>query len=103
LASLNPSNGIGASAYFILKKADPILQTLKKALFHISRDICQHSQCYNWDVTFHLGHDRNSVLGTELSLSLRGRMTLEVGEIFYFIFHTLPQCHALKEVGDTYL
>jgi hypothetical protein len=43
------------------------------------------------------------VLGTELSLSSRGRMTLGVGGIFWFISHTLPQCHALQGVGDTYL
>jgi hypothetical protein len=43
------------------------------------------------------------VLGTELSLSSRGRMTLGVGEFFWFISHTLPQCHALQGVGDTYL
>jgi hypothetical protein len=43
------------------------------------------------------------LLGTELSLSSRGRMTLGVGEIFWFISHTLPQCHALQGVGDTYL
>jgi hypothetical protein len=30
------------------------------------------------------------LLGTELSLSSRGRMTLGVGEIFWFISHTLP-------------
>jgi hypothetical protein len=36
-----------------------------------------------------------SMLGTELSLSSRGRMTLEVEAIFWFISHTLPQCHAL--------
>jgi hypothetical protein len=24
-------------------------------------------------------------------------------EIFWFISHTLPQCHALQGVGDTYL
>jgi protein-serine/threonine kinase len=42
------------------------------------------------------------VLGTELSLSSRGRMTLGVGEIFWFISHT-PQCHTLQGVGDTYL
>jgi hypothetical protein len=47
--------------------------------------------------------DGPRVLGTELSLSSRGRMTLGVGEIFWFIFHTLPQCHALQGVGDTYL
>jgi hypothetical protein len=44
-----------------------------------------------------------TVLGTELSLSSRGRMTLGVREIFWFISHTLPQCHALKGVADTYL
>jgi hypothetical protein len=39
------------------KKIDSILQTLeKRVLFHISRDICQHSQCYNGAVTFRLGH-----------------------------------------------
>jgi hypothetical protein len=43
------------------------------------------------------------MLGTELSLSSRGRMTLGVGKIFWFISHTLPQCHALEGVGDTYL
>jgi hypothetical protein len=43
------------------------------------------------------------LLGTELSLSLRGRMTLGVGTIFGFISHTLSQCHALQGVGDTYL
>jgi hypothetical protein len=26
-----------------------------------------------------------------------------VGAIFWFISHTLPQCHALQGVGDTYL
>jgi hypothetical protein len=40
----------------------------------------------------HLGQ---TLLGTELSLSSRGRMTLGVREIFWFISHTLPQCHAL--------
>jgi hypothetical protein len=44
-----------------------------------------------------------ALLGTELSLSSRGRMTLGVGEIFWFISHTLPQCHTLQGVGDTYL
>jgi hypothetical protein len=43
------------------------------------------------------------MLGTELSLSSRGRMILGVEEIFWFISHTLSQCHALQEVGDTYL
>jgi hypothetical protein len=43
------------------------------------------------------------LLGTELSLSSRGRMTLGVEEIFWFISHTLPQCHALQWVGNTYL
>jgi hypothetical protein len=43
------------------------------------------------------------LLGTELSLSSRGRMTLGVEVIFWFISHTLPQCHTLQEVGDTYL
>jgi hypothetical protein len=43
------------------------------------------------------------MLGTELSLSSRGRMTLGVGKIFWFISHTLPKCHALQGVGDTYL
>jgi hypothetical protein len=33
---------------------------------------------------------------SQLSLSSRGRMTLGVGEIFWFISHTLPQCHASK-------
>jgi hypothetical protein len=46
---------------------------------------------------------RMPLLETELSLSSRGRMTLGVGEIFWFISHTLPQCHALQGVGDTYL
>jgi hypothetical protein len=32
-----------------------------------------------------------------------GRMTLGVEEIFWFISHTLPQCHVLQGVGDTYL
>jgi hypothetical protein len=44
-----------------------------------------------------------TVLGTELSLSSRERMTLGVGAIFWFISHTLPQCHALQEVRDPYL
>jgi hypothetical protein len=43
------------------------------------------------------------LLGKELSLSSRGRMALGVGEIFWFISHTLPQCHTLQGVGDTYL
>jgi hypothetical protein len=43
------------------------------------------------------------LLGTDLSLSSRGRMTPGVGEIFWFISHPLPQCHALQGVGDTYL
>jgi hypothetical protein len=46
------------------------------------------------------------LLGTELSLSSlssRGRVTLGVGKIFWFISHTLPQCHALQGVRDTYL
>jgi hypothetical protein len=53
----------------------------------------------------YIAHERkhNHLLGTELSLSSRGRMTLGVGEIFWFISHTLPQCHALQGVGDTYL
>jgi hypothetical protein len=34
------------------------------------------------------------MLGIELSLSLRGRMTIGVETIFWFISHTLPQCHA---------
>jgi hypothetical protein len=34
---------------------------------------------------------KDRVLGTELSLLLRGRMTLGVEEIFWFISHTLPQ------------
>jgi hypothetical protein len=75
--------------------------------------------CFTWDYTEMSGlswelvkHryqlkpvlDRiNRVLGTELSLSSRERMTLGVGEIFWFISHTLPQCHALQGVGDTYL
>jgi hypothetical protein len=33
----------------------------------------------------------SGVLGIELSLSSRGRMTLRVGAIFWFISHTLPQ------------
>jgi hypothetical protein len=37
----------------------------------------------------------HGVLGIEFSLSSRGRMTLGVGEIFWFISHTLPQYHAL--------
>jgi hypothetical protein len=44
-----------------------------------------------------------TMLGTELPLSSRGRMTLGVEEIFWFISHTLPQCHALQGVEDTYL
>jgi hypothetical protein len=48
-------------------------------------------------------HKQLTMLGTELSLSSRGRMTLGVREIFWFISHTLPQCHALQGVGDTYL
>jgi hypothetical protein len=47
--------------------------------------------------------EKSRVLGTELSLLSRGRMTLGVGEIFWFISHTLPQCHALQGVEDTYL
>jgi hypothetical protein len=43
------------------------------------------------------------LLGTKLSLSSRGRMTLGVEAIFWFISHTLTQCHALQEIGDTYL
>jgi hypothetical protein len=43
------------------------------------------------------------LLGTELSLSSRGRMTLGVRVIFWFISHTLPQCHVLQGIGDTYL
>jgi hypothetical protein len=43
------------------------------------------------------------VLATELSLLSRGRMTLEVREIFWFISHTPPQCHTLQGVRDTYL
>jgi hypothetical protein len=43
------------------------------------------------------------LLGTELSLLSRGRMTLRVEEIFWFISHTLPQCHTLQGIGDTYL
>jgi hypothetical protein len=48
-------------------------------------------------------YGRSRLLGTELSLSSRGRMTLGVGEIFWFISHTLPQCHTFQGVGDTYL
>jgi hypothetical protein len=33
---------------------------------------------------------RGGMLGIELSLSLRGRMTLGVGAIFWFISHTMP-------------
>jgi hypothetical protein len=44
-----------------------------------------------------------SVRKTELSLSSRGRMTLGVEVIFWFISHTLPQYHALQGIGDTYL
>jgi hypothetical protein len=51
----------------------------------------------------HTDPNTSYLLGTELSLSSRGRMTLGVGEIFWFISHTLPQCHALQGVGDTYL
>jgi hypothetical protein len=43
------------------------------------------------------------MLGTELSLSSRGWMTLGVRTVFWFISHTLPQCHVLQRVGDTYL
>jgi hypothetical protein len=46
---------------------------------------------------------KDTILGTELSLSSRGRMTLGVEAIFWFIPHTLPQCHALQGVGDPYL
>jgi hypothetical protein len=46
---------------------------------------------------------RQYLLGIELSLSSRWKMTPEVEEIFWFISHTLPQCHTLKGVGDTYL
>jgi hypothetical protein len=45
----------------------------------------------------------SEVLETELSLSSREKMTLEVEAIFWFISHTLPQCHVLQGVGDTYL
>jgi hypothetical protein len=49
-------------------------------------------------------HEAESrMLGTELSLSSRGRMTLGVEAIFWFISHTLPQCLALQGVEDTYL
>jgi hypothetical protein len=44
-----------------------------------------------------------SPVRNKLSLSSRGRITLGVGKIFWFISHTLPQCHALQGVGDTYL
>jgi hypothetical protein len=44
-----------------------------------------------------------TMLGTELPLSSKGRMTLGVEEILWFISHTLPQYHALQGVGDTYL
>jgi hypothetical protein len=36
-------------------------------------------------------HTTEKMLGIELSLLSRGRMALGVGEIFWFIFHTLPQ------------
>jgi hypothetical protein len=47
--------------------------------------------------------EKLALLETQLSLSSRGRMTLGIGEIFWFISYTLPQYHALQEVGDTYL
>jgi hypothetical protein len=31
------------------------------------------------------------------------RNRTRVGKIFWFIFHTLPQCHTLQGVGNTYL
>jgi biotin synthase-like enzyme len=43
------------------------------------------------------------LLETEISLSSRGSMTLEVEAVFWFISHTLPQCHALQGIGDIYL
>jgi hypothetical protein len=43
------------------------------------------------------------VLETELSLTSRGRMTLGVEAIFCFISYTLPQCHVLQGIRDTYL
>jgi hypothetical protein len=45
----------------------------------------------------------SSMLGTELSRSSRGRMTLGVEKFFWFIFYNLSQCHALQGVEDTYL
>jgi hypothetical protein len=47
--------------------------------------------------------ERSHLLVIETSLSLRRRMTLGVELIFWFISHTLPQCLALRGVGDTYL
>jgi hypothetical protein len=44
----------------------------------------------------------SSVRNRTLTLT-RGRMTLGVEAIFWFISHTLPQYHALQGVGDTYL
>jgi hypothetical protein len=63
---------------------------------------CQWSQHLNKGQE-KLMQQRARLLGTELSLSSRERMTLEVEAIFWFISHTLPQCHVLQEVGDTYL
>jgi hypothetical protein len=43
----------------------------------------------------HDGRSACLLLGTEVLLSSRRRMTLGVEAIFWFIFHTLPQCHVL--------
>jgi hypothetical protein len=68
----------------------------------VAMDMRRHSAIGRRKLRLAVLH-RVLVLGTELSLSSRGRMTLRVGEIFWFISHTLPQCHALQGVGDTYL
>jgi hypothetical protein len=48
------------------------------------------------DDEWNFEHMVETMLGTELSLSSRGRMTLGVEAIFWFISHTLPQYHALQ-------
>jgi hypothetical protein len=50
----------------------------------------------SWELNQHRDHFVAwAMLETELSLLLRERMTLAVGEIFWFISHTLLQCYTL--------
>jgi hypothetical protein len=76
------------------------LKNVPSILVPVKEDVIK--SLLQWD-TEEMEMARVLLLGTELSLSSRGRMTLGVGAIFWFISHTLPQCHALQGVGDTYL